>query len=80
MFKNSSVTTKAIVILNINGFYDYLLKFFEEIISQNFAADDSGELYHVSYTVEDAVEYLMNYKPSDLILQKNGSAKKDYTL
>lgn len=63
--KQLGYNKKAIVILNTNGFYDHLLNFFDTIISQNFAADDSAELYFVAKTPQEAIEYLMNYKPSE---------------
>ena len=64
--KQLGYNKKAIVILNTNGFYDHLLKFFEEIINQNFAADDSAEFYFVAKTPKEAIEYLINYEQSEI--------------
>lgn len=61
--KQLGYNNKAIVILNTNGFYDNLLKFFEEIIEQNFASPSSRELFFVAQTPEDTINYLKNYKP-----------------
>ena len=63
--KQLGYNKKAIVILNTNGFYDHLLNFFEEIINQNFASDDAGEIYFVAKTPVEAIEYLINYTPSE---------------
>lgn len=62
--KQLGYNNKAIVILNTNGFYDNLIRFFEDIISQNFAHDDSRELYYIAQTPQDVINYLKNYKPT----------------
>lgn len=61
--KQLGYNSKAIVILNTNGFYDNLIKFFEDIIGENFAHEDMRDLYYVANTPEDAVNYLKNYEP-----------------
>lgn len=60
--KQLGYNSKAIVILNTNGFYNNLLQFFEDICQQNFAKVDSKGLYYVAQTPEDAVNYLQNYQ------------------
>lgn len=61
--KQLGYNNKAIVILNTDGFYDNLIKFFENVINQNFANADSRELYYVAQTPHDAINYLKNYIP-----------------
>jgi len=61
--KQLGYSDKAIVILNTDGFYDNLLKFFEEIISQNFANAEMRAVYYVAKTPTEAINYLKNYKP-----------------
>lgn len=61
--KQLGYNSKAIVILNTNGFYDNLLKFFEEMISQNFAQANMRDSYYVAKTPQEAIEYLKNYRP-----------------
>lgn len=61
--KQLGYNDKAIVILNTAGFYDNLIKFFENVITQNFANADSRELYYVAKTPRDAINYLKNYIP-----------------
>lgn len=63
--KQLGYNKKAIVILNTNGFYDNLISFFEDIISQNFAIDEASDLYYVAKTPQETIEYLLNYKPSE---------------
>lgn len=68
--KQLGYNNKAIVILNTQGFYDNLLKFFDEIIGQNFAIEESREFYYVAKTSNDAVEYLKNYQAVDDMSEK----------
>lgn len=68
--KQLGYNTKAIVILNTNGFYDKMLDFFDEIIEQNFANKKAAKLYFVANTPKEAVEYLQNYEPLDLSIKK----------
>lgn len=63
--KQLGYSTKAIVILNTDGFYDNLLKFFAEMINKNFATSNSNELYFVAQTPQEAIEYLKNYVPKE---------------
>ncbi len=52
-----------IIILNINGFYDHLLKFFEVMFSQKFAKKEYSEVFFATDSVDKAMEYLKNYVP-----------------
>ncbi len=61
--KQLGYSDKAIVILNTNSFYDDLLKFFDNIVNQNFAAKDARELCFVAKTPQEAIDYLKNYTP-----------------
>lgn len=63
--KQLGYNNKAIVILNTNGFYNNLLKFFDEIIEQKFAGKESKQFYYVAQTPKEAVNYLLNYTPLD---------------
>ena len=68
--KQLGYNNKPIVILNTNGFYDKLLEFFDEIISQKFARDTAKKLYFVANTPEEAIEYIKNYQPENLAISK----------
>lgn len=59
--KQLGYNKKPIVLLNTNGFYNYLTKFFDSVISHNFAKDETRELYYIAQTPEDAVNYIMRY-------------------
>ncbi len=56
---------KPIVILNINGFYDKLLAFFEVIYKEKFAKLDYKNFYFVTENYEEAFQYIDNYKPAE---------------
>lgn len=68
--KQLGYNNKPIVLLNTNGFYDKLIEFFEEIIKQNFASNKARNLYYVAQTVEEAIEYIKNYKFENLTVTK----------
>lgn len=57
---------KPIVFLNTDGYYNQLFEMFEHIYAENFAKAEYRQLYHISDTPEDAVDYLADYQPPDL--------------
>jgi cytokinin riboside 5'-monophosphate phosphoribohydrolase len=54
---------KPVVILNVNGFYQNLLAFFEQFIDQRFAKPDCRKLYQVVDNVQEALAYIDAYQP-----------------
>lgn len=74
--KQLGYSTKAIVILNTDGFYDNLLKFFDEMIAKNFATSNSNELYFVAQTPKDAIKYLKNYTPKEFNVYEKLNLKR----
>lgn len=60
--KQLGYNKKAVVILNTNGFYNSLLKFFDEIIEKKFAGKTARGIYYIAKTPIEAVEYLKSYK------------------
>ncbi len=69
--KQLGYNKKPIVLLNTNGFYDKLNDFFEEIIEQKFANKNVRSLYYIANNPKDVIDYLKNYKPSELNVDKN---------
>lgn len=59
--KQLGYNNKPIVLLNTNGFYNNLVKFFDDIIEQNFAPKISKEIYFVANTPKEALDYINNY-------------------
>lgn len=68
--KQLGYNNKPIVLININRFYNKLTEFFEQIIMDNFAGKSSKELYYIANTPKDAIEYLKNYIPNDIVIGK----------
>lgn len=69
--KQLGYNKKPIIILNSNGFYDKLTEFFEVMIEQKFANKNMRSMYYIAQSPQDAIEYLKNYKPSELDVDKN---------
>ncbi len=69
--KQLGYNKKPIILLNTNGFYNKLNEFFEEIIEQKFANKNVRSLYCIASTPQEAIDYLKNYKPSELDVDKN---------
>ncbi|MCQ2738653.1 MAG: TIGR00730 family Rossman fold protein [bacterium] len=61
--KQLGYNEKPIVILNTAGFYDDLVKFFDNIIANRFAGENSDKAYYIATTPKEAVDYIKNYKP-----------------
>lgn len=64
--KQLGYNSKPIVLLNTNGFYNNLIKFFNDIIKFNFAKKDTENLYYIANTPSEAVEYLEKYDPAKI--------------
>ncbi len=62
---------KPIIILNTDGFYNNLLKFFDTIINKNFAEKNAKRIYFVAENPAEAVSYLKNYKAGETDYGKN---------
>jgi uncharacterized protein (TIGR00730 family) len=54
---------KPIVIVNGNHFYDPLLAQFDSIVQQRFAKPESQELYRVTSSINEALQYIDSYTP-----------------
>ena len=61
--KQLGYSNKPIVILNTNGYFDDLIKFFSRSIDEKFAPVECREIYYVAKTPNDAINYVLNYKP-----------------
>jgi len=55
---------KPIGILNVNGFYDFLLKQLEVMIQEGFLKQESRDLLLVSDNLEDLFYQMEHFKPS----------------
>jgi uncharacterized protein (TIGR00730 family) len=57
--KQLGLYKKAIIILNINGFYNPLLQFFDQMIDEHFMHHDNGQIWQ---TVSEASQVLDSIK------------------
>ena len=64
--KQLGYNLKPIILLNTNGFYNDLIKFFDTIIERNFAKQGTQELYYIAQTPVDAINYLKSYNADKL--------------
>ena len=54
--------SKPIVFLDTNNFYSNLLKQFNILYEQNFAKHENKDLYYISKTPKETIDYINNYK------------------
>jgi len=64
--KQLGYNKKPIVFLNTNGYYNNLIKFFDDVIKYNFAKNGTQELYYIAQTPEDCVKYIKEYNYNSL--------------
>ncbi len=57
-WKQLGLYLKPIVILNVNHFYDPLLKMLQQAINQHFMRQEHKNIWHVAETPEEAVDLL----------------------
>lgn len=61
---------KAIVVLNIAGYYDTLLDFIAIAMDQNFIKEACQRLYYVCGSVDEALSYVKHYEPHEIGIRK----------
>ena len=64
--KQLGYNTKPIILLNTAGFYDNLIRFFENIIMLKFAKESTRELYYIANSPMDVIKYIQSYNPSEI--------------
>ena len=65
--KQLEVHQKPIVIMNTNNFYQKLLEQFEVYYRNDFSKVDYKNLYFVAENATEAIEYIRNYIPEDIV-------------
>ncbi|RLD65793.1 MAG: TIGR00730 family Rossman fold protein [Bacteroidetes bacterium] len=65
--KQLEVHQKPIVIMNTNNFYKKLLEQFEVYYQNDFSKADYKNLYFVAENTDEAIEYIKNYIPEDIV-------------
>ena len=61
---------KAIVILNINGYFDDMLKMMSHAIDKKFITTDCVDLFKVVNNADEALDYIESYDPTEIDLSK----------
>ena len=61
---------KAIIILNIDGYYNELLKLMDKALKEDFLTEKTLELYFVANCREDVVNYLKTYQAQNINLKE----------
>ncbi len=54
-----------IVILNASGFYNSLLKYFDELVKQNFMRKQHKDIWYVAENPDDAMSFINSYNDWD---------------
>lgn len=65
--KQLSYHNKAVVFINTNGFYDDLFRQFEKSYEEKFAKENYRRLYFVAENSLEAMNYLRDYQPEELV-------------
>ena len=53
---------KPIVFLNVGGYYEKLFELFDNFYKEKFAHGNCQEIYYKANSVDDALDYIINYK------------------
>ncbi len=61
---------KAIVIFNIDNYFDNMIKMLKVSIEKNFITTDCVELYKVTNSIDETLSYIESYDPTDIDLSK----------
>ncbi len=64
--KQLGYNDKPIVLLNTKGYYNNLIKFFDDVVNMKFAHCDTKKIYFVAKKPIEAIEYINNYKPEKI--------------
>jgi uncharacterized protein (TIGR00730 family) len=59
--------SKPIIILNINGFYDHLLSLMHNIEIENFMRHETGKIWSVATSPEEALELIISQSQNHII-------------
>ncbi len=59
-------TVKPLVFVNTEGFYDGIIRHFEQLVALKFAKEETLKMYALVNTPEEAMEFIENFKPPDV--------------
>jgi uncharacterized protein (TIGR00730 family) len=58
---------KPVVFVNTAGFFDYLFLQFGHAYEEHFAKPEYRSIYHIAQTPDEAISYIENYRPSEVV-------------
>lgn len=64
--KQLRLTAKPLVFINTMNYYDGLISLFEEMVDLKFAKRETLDLFAVKPGVEEALDYLLGYRPPSI--------------
>ena len=67
--KQLGYNNKPIIFFNIDGFYNELIHFMDEIIAKKFAHKNAKTLYFIANRADEIIEYLKNYNTEEKLFQ-----------
>ena len=59
---------KAIVLFNINGYYDELGVFMRKLVDENFAQEETLDLMEMFTDIDKMLDYIENYEQPDIVV------------
>lgn len=70
---------KAIVILNLNGYYNEMATMIERAMEQHFVKPACALLYETIDDIHEALDYLENYAPPEILISDVRNIEADFT-
>ncbi len=59
-------TLKPLVFINTEGFYDGIVRHFEQLVKLKFAKEETLKMYALVDSPEEAIEYIENFRPPEV--------------
>lgn len=67
---------KPIVVLNTDNYYQSIFDMLERAVNEAFMTEQSKNLYHISDTVDEALDFIENYVPHEFNILEMRKIKK----
>ena len=73
--KQLQINSSPVVFLNINGYFDPLFSFFDRMEKENFIRPEFRKFYFAASTVEEAMDYIQNYRSAGITTENQTQVK-----
>lgn len=74
--KQLGYNSKPIIIFNVNNYYDKMIEFFNQMITEHFANENCKDLYYIANSAQEVIDYLISYKAVERIIDKDSIYKR----